>query len=77
MAAVDGRRYDREVEPDRPWSLEALVAETRADVRGLRSDVDELKVDVRRLDDRLFQLLLLQVGTLLAALGSIVAAALS
>jgi hypothetical protein len=36
-----------------------------------------LKADVRRLDDRLFQLLLLQVGTLLAALTSIVAAVLS
>jgi hypothetical protein len=65
------------VEPERPWSLEAVVAETRADVRGLRSDVDELKADVRRLDDRLFQLLLLQVGTLLAALSSVVAAVVS
>ena len=65
------------MEPKRPWSLEAVVAETRAEVRGLRSDVDELKADVRRLDDRLFQLLLLQVGTLLAALSSVVAAVVS
>jgi uncharacterized coiled-coil DUF342 family protein len=128
MATGSGRRYDREVEPDRPWSLEAGVAETRAEVRGLRSEVGELRAevrsvrselrseigelrsevrsdtgefrtevrsdtgefrtevrsdiaelrhDLRRLDDRFFQMLVLQVGTLLAALGSLVSALLS
>jgi hypothetical protein len=76
------------VEPEHSWSLEAVVAETRAEVRGLRSDVGELRAEVRseaaelrqdfrRLDDRFFQLFLLQVGTLVAALGSLATALLS
>jgi hypothetical protein len=92
MATGSARRYDREVEPDRPWSLEAAVAETRSELRSVRSelrgeirelrtevrsDIAELRTEVRRLDDRFFQLLLLQVGTLLAALGSLVSALLS
>jgi hypothetical protein len=66
-------------EPD--WSLEALVAETRTTVNHLASDVTELRQefrgDIRRLDDRVFQLMLLQLATLATALASLVAALVS
>ncbi len=66
------------MEPERQWSLESLVAETRADVRHLQTDVAdlrrELRHDVRRLDGRVFQLLLVQLATLATALGSLVTA---
>jgi hypothetical protein len=61
------------MERERGWSVEA-VAETRATVGHLADDVTELRQDVRRLDGRLFQLLLAQLATLAAALGSLVAA---
>jgi len=61
------------MERERGWSLEAVVAETRATVGHLAEDVTELRQDVRRLDGRLFQLLLAQLATLAAALGSLVA----
>ena len=65
--------------------LGAAVAELRADVRHLssglaglrqdvRSDTFELRQDVRRLDGRLFQLLVTQVATLTTALGALLAA---
>jgi hypothetical protein len=69
------------VEPERSLSLEALVAETRADVRHLQADVQELRHDIRRLHDRIDRLdgridrlLLVQYATLAAALGSVVTA---
>jgi hypothetical protein len=66
------------VEQDRAWSLEALVAETRANVVHLAGDLTELRQefrsDIRRLDERIFQLMLLQLGTLATALASLVAA---
>jgi hypothetical protein len=62
------------MERDRGWSLEAVVAETRATVGHLAEDVTQLRQDVRRLDGRLFQLLLAQLATLAAALGALVAA---
>jgi hypothetical protein len=62
------------MERERGWSVEAVVAETRATVGHLADDVTELRQDVRRLDGRLFQLLLAQLATLAAALGSLVAA---
>lgn len=65
------------MERERGWSLEAVVAETRATVGHLAKDVTELRQDVRRLDGRLFQLLLAQLATLAAALGSLVAALVS
>ena len=86
------------MEPERPWSLESLVAETRgdvrqvqidvtrlrtdvtevrADVRHLQADVGEIRHDIRRLDDRFFQFMLLQLGTLIAALASVVTAILT
>jgi hypothetical protein len=37
----------------------------------------EFRTDIRRLDDRIFQLVLLQLGTLAAALGSLVVAVIS
>jgi hypothetical protein len=37
----------------------------------------EFRTDIRRLDDRLFQLMLLQLGTLATALASLVAALIS
>ena len=69
------------MEHDRAWSLEALVAETRATVGHLASDVSELRqefrTDIRRLDERIFKLMLLQLGTLATALASLVAALVS
>ena len=62
------------MEPERAWTLEALVAETRADVRHVQSDVTELRTDVRRLDARVDQLFLVQLATLATALGSLIAA---
>jgi hypothetical protein len=62
------------VEPDRVWTLDALVAETRADVRHVQSDVTELRTDVRRLDARIDQLFIVQLATLATALGSLIAA---
>jgi hypothetical protein len=37
------------MEPERPWSLEAVVAETHAEVGSLRRDVDGVKSDIREL----------------------------
>jgi hypothetical protein len=55
------------------WSLEALAAETRARVEHLSEDVGDLRQDVRRLDDRLFQLMLLTLATLATTIASLVA----
>jgi hypothetical protein len=66
------------VEQDHAWSLEAVVADTRAAVMHLAQDTSELRSefrsDIRRLDDRIFQVLLIQLATLATALGSLVAA---
>jgi hypothetical protein len=62
------------MERERGWSVEAVVAETRATVGHLADDVTELRQDVRRLDGRLVQLLLAQLATLAAALGALLAA---
>jgi hypothetical protein len=50
--------------------LREELAELRATGTHLASDVAEVKQDIRRLDDRMFQLLLLQLGTLATALAS-------
>jgi hypothetical protein len=50
------------------------VAELRATTTHLTADMSEVKQDLRRLDDRLFPLMLLQLGTLATALASLVAA---
>jgi hypothetical protein len=62
------------MEHERGWTVEAVVAETRATVGHLAENVTELRQDVRRLDGRLFQLLLAQLATLAAALGALLAA---
>ena len=66
------------VEPEHSWSLEAVVAETGAGVVHLAEDVtdlrSELRSDIGRLDDRIFQVLLVQLATLATALGSLIAA---
>jgi hypothetical protein len=49
------------------------MAELRATVAHLSTDLAEVKQDLRRLDDRFFQLMLLQLGTLATALASLVA----
>ena len=60
------------MEPDIGWSLEALLADTRAVAKHTAEDLTELRHDVRRLDDRLIQLMLLTVATLATALASLV-----
>jgi hypothetical protein len=65
------------VEREPAWSLEGVVAETRAAVGhlsdGLGAFKAETRQDIRRLDDRLFQVLLIQLATLATALGSLIA----
>jgi hypothetical protein len=55
-------------------SLREEAAQTRATVQHLVADLGEVKQDLRRLDDRIFQVLLVQFGTLAAALGAVAAA---
>jgi hypothetical protein len=61
------------------WHSEG--AELRTSLTHLASEVadlrQEFRTDVRRLDDRIFQLMLLQLGTLATALASLVVAAVS
>jgi hypothetical protein len=59
------------VEHEREWSVDAALRELRADVR---HDIAEVRQDVRRLDDRIFQVVLLQLGTLVSAVGALIAA---
>jgi len=63
---------------DRPWELviglREEVAELHATVTHLTADMAEAKHDLRRLDDRIFQLMLLQLGTLATALASLATA---
>ncbi len=49
------------------------LAELRVAISYLASEMAETRTDVRRLDDRIFQLMLLQFGTLATALSSLVA----
>jgi hypothetical protein len=49
-------------------------ADLRAALSYLTTEVAEIRTDIRRLDDRIFQLMLLQFGTLATALSSLVAA---
>ena len=52
-------------------ALREEMAETRATVRHLSTDVAEIRQDTRRLDGRIDQVLLVQIATLLTALGSL------
>jgi hypothetical protein len=57
------------------------LAELRAPLSHLTAEVvdmrQEFRTDIRRLDDRIFKLMLLQFGTLATALSSLVAALVS
>lgn len=57
------------------------LGELRGSVSHLASEMadmrQEFRTDIRRLDDRIFQLMLLQVGTLATALASLVAVVVS
>jgi hypothetical protein len=75
------------VEQSRDVPLEFVIG-LREEVAGLRTAVSDLRAgfadfrqevraDIRRLDDRLFQLMLLQLGTLATALAALVAAVVS
>jgi len=57
--------------------LREEMVEARTTIAHLSVDMSEVKQDLRRLDGRLFQLMLLQVGTLATALASLVAALVS
>jgi hypothetical protein len=52
--------------------LEEIVS-VRVSVAHLQTDMTEAKQDIRRLDDRVFKLVLLQLATLAAALASVAA----
>jgi hypothetical protein len=65
------------VERDLGWSLDALVADTRASVTLVAQNFAALRHDVRRLDDRLFQLMLVTLATLATTIASVVANLLS
>jgi hypothetical protein len=76
------RNYDCRVErPRDPYEfvpgLWEDVAELRASSVHLSPDMGEVKHDLRRLDDRVFQVLLIQLATLATALGSLIAALVS
>jgi hypothetical protein len=68
------------VEQPRELPLE-ILAEVRTTVGHLATAVadmrQEFRTDIRRLDERVFQLMLAQFATLAAALGSLVAALLT
>jgi hypothetical protein len=57
--------------------LREEMVEIRATVTHLSADLAEVKQDLRRLDDRVFQSMLLQIGTLATALAALVANILS
>jgi hypothetical protein len=54
--------------------LRATVAQLASQMRDMRQ---EFRSDIRRLDDRIFQLMLLQLGTLATALTALVVTLLS
>jgi hypothetical protein len=53
--------------------LRTAVAELRTNVTHLTAEMVEVKQDIRRLDGRVFQLMLAQLATLGTALASLVA----
>ena len=61
----------------RDRSVDAVVAELGADLRHLASNVTELEQDVRRIDGRVFQMLILQVATLATLVAALVTALVS
>jgi hypothetical protein len=71
------------MEQPRDLPLELLIglreemAELRATVTHQSADLVEVKQDIRRLDGRIFQLMLVQLATLATALGSLATALLA
>jgi hypothetical protein len=65
------------MEREHAWSLEALVVETRTIALHTADATTALRQDVRRLDDRLFHMLLVQLATFATALGALGAALVS
>jgi hypothetical protein len=59
------------------FALRAESTEVRTTVAHLVSDMSEVKQDLRRLDDRVFQLMLVMLATLAASIASVVANVLS
>lgn len=59
---------------DEVSGLRATVAHIASDIADMRQ---ELRSDIRRLDERIFQLMLVQLGTIATALASLVAALVS
>jgi hypothetical protein len=66
------------MEPEHAWSMEAVLADTRATVAHIATDLAEMRQefrgDIRRLDDRLFRLTLLTLATLATVIATLVAA---
>jgi hypothetical protein len=62
---------------ERPRDVFEEIAALRVSVAHLSTDTADVKHDIRRLDDRLFQVVLIQLGTLAATLASIVASVLA
>jgi hypothetical protein len=66
---------------DEMAELRVTVGQLATQVADIRTQVvdfrQEVRSDIRRLDDRIFQLMLLQLGTLATALAAIVTAVLT
>ena len=58
---------------ERPRDVVEEIAGVRVSVAHLQTDMSEVKQDLRRLDDRVFKLVLLQLATLAAVLASVAA----
>ena len=65
--------------PEERWPFDLVVevkeglAEIRVRADHLETELAELRQDIRRLDARLFQLMLAQIATLATAMGALVA----
>jgi hypothetical protein len=62
---------------ERPRDVFEEIVGLRISVEHLQNDTSDVKQDIRRLDDRIFQMVLLQLGTLAAILASIAATVLA
>ena len=62
---------------ERPRDMFEEIVALRVSIAHLQNDVSDVKTDIRRLDDRVFQIALLQLGTLAATLASIAASVLA
>lgn len=62
---------------ERPRDVFEEIVALRISVEHLSTDLADVKQDIRRLDDRFFQVTLLQLGTLAAVLTSVAATVLA